>query len=508
MAATRKFVADSSAVMDGKIASAVERGEIAGEIIVSEGIVLEFEAQARAGLESGHAGLVFLKNLRTACQKMGVELSFQQQGPGRQDSQAVARRAAMEYGATLATSDRIARIAAEAEGIEVLYLKRDGSADKDMFASYFKKDTMSVHLKEGCHQVAKTGMPGSVTLEKIGPPLDRSQLALLSENIVRDAERTSEFSIESEKKGALVAQMGQYRVVVTKPPFSDGFEITVVRPIRKLVFSDYEMSDKLRSRFAQKAEGILICGPPGSGKSTFAAAIAEFYMEKGKIVKTLENPRDLQVAKEITQYAPLDGDFENTKEILLLVRPDYSVYDEVRVLKDFMIYADLRMTGVGMIGVVHANRPIDAVHRFITKIDMGIVPQIIDTVVFIKGGRISRVYELVATVKVPMGMRERDLARPVITVRDFETGQDEYEIYKFGEETVIIGVSAEPRRRAQRGAAPNPEGWASAYFSEYELSPDRSTIAVPRSELSSMGKKELRRAEKIARRHGMRIRAV
>lgn len=44
------------------------------------------------------------------------------------------------------------------------------------------------------------------------------------------------------------------------------------------------------------------------------------------------------------------------------------------------------------------------------------------------------------TVKVPTGMTEADLARPVVEVRDFETGKLEYEIYTFGEENVIVPV--------------------------------------------------------------------
>jgi len=38
-------------------------------------------------------------------------------------------------------------------------------------------------------------------------------------------------------------------------------------------------------------------------------------------------------------------------------------------------------------------------------------------------------------VKVPSGMTEADLARPVVTVKDFETNKLEYELYSYGEET-------------------------------------------------------------------------
>jgi ATPase len=208
-----------------------------------------------------------------------------------------------------------------------------------------------------------------------------------------------------------------------------------------MTLEDYNISDKLMSRLTKQAEGILISGAPGSGKSTLASGIANFYNRNGKIVKTFESPRDLQVDPGVTQYTRLDGSFENSADILLLVRPDYTIFDEVRRREDFRIFSDLRLTGVGMVGVVHANTPLDAVQRFIGKIELGIIPSILDTVVFVKDGEITKVYELKFQVKVPSGMVEQDLARPVIDICDFETGELEFEIYTFGEENVIMPVS-------------------------------------------------------------------
>ncbi|MEM4232253.1 MAG: KH domain-containing protein, partial [Candidatus Nitrosocaldus sp.] len=68
---------------------------------------------------------------------------------------------------------------------------------------------------------------------------------------------------------------------------------------------------------------------------------------------------------------------------------------------------------------------------------------ILDTIIFVNAGAIVKVYELNLTVRVPTGMVEQDLARPLIEVRDFETGRLEYEIYTFGEENVIVPVEAE-----------------------------------------------------------------
>jgi ATPase len=142
----------------------------------------------------------------------------------------------------------------------------------------------------------------------------------------------------------------------------------------------------------------------------------------------------------------LDGSFDNTADILLLVRPDYTIFDEVRRREDFRTFADLRLTGVGMVGVVHANSPLDAIQRFIGKIELGIIPNILDTVVFVKDGKIKKVYDLELKVKVPTGMTESDLARPVIEIRNFEDNMLEHEIYTFGEENVIVPISAKVQK--------------------------------------------------------------
>jgi ATPase len=92
------------------------------------------------------------------------------------------------------------------------------------------------------------------------------------------------------------------------------------------------------------------------------------------------------------------------------------------------------------VGVVHATSPVDAIQRFIGRVEMGVIPQVIDTVIFIKNGFVNKVLALKMTVKVPSGMTEADLARPVVVINDFETGGLEYEIYSYGEQTVVVPV--------------------------------------------------------------------
>jgi ATPase len=85
------------------------------------------------------------------------------------------------------------------------------------------------------------------------------------------------------RSGATVLQLGRYRIAIARPPFSDGLEVTIIRPIVKLSLEDYKLSGKLTERLKGEAAGILLAGPPGSGKTTFAASLAEFYKTKERL---------------------------------------------------------------------------------------------------------------------------------------------------------------------------------------------------------------------------------
>jgi len=352
------------------------------------------------------------------------------------------REEARQNNAILITADRIQGDVGVFEGLEVFYVKERGIyKPKEPLSlkllDYFDDKTMSIHLKNNLPPYAKRGSPGNWLLEKIDDEIISPKLIedIILEIIEKVREDDHSF-LEIEKVGAVVAQLREFRIVITRPPFSNDVEITAVRPLVNLKLSDYSIDAKLQRRL-QKAEGILVCGSPGAGKSTFCAALANNYLKQNKVVKTLESVRDLQVRPEITQYTKLEGNLENSADILLLVRPDFTIFDEVRTTKDFEIYADFRLSGVGMVGVVHSSSAIDAIQRFIGRIELGMLPSIIDTIIFIEGGDISTVLIIKMTVKVPSGLRDRDLARPVVEVKDYKTHKLEFEIYSFGQDIVI-----------------------------------------------------------------------
>ncbi|MGA0296351.1 MAG: PINc/VapC family ATPase [Nitrosopumilaceae archaeon] len=451
-----KIVLDTSVIINGLFVAHVESGNIKNsEIIIPQAVVDELQSQASQKKDQGFTGLQEIKNLKNLSANFGLEIKIEGIHPSLDDIRlsgkgkidAIIKDIAKEKQATLYTSDNVQHLVAQTEGITSVYLRPEIKEEELEFLKYFDSETMSVHLKENLTPLAKKGKPGAFALTKISDELlTRDDLEFMAKQIL-DTPKTSESStIEISKTGASVIQYKDYRIAITKPPFSESFEITIVHPIVKLTLDDYSISPELMERFSDRAEGIVISGPPGSGKSTLASGLANFYHNQGKIVKTFESPRDLQVDAGITQYSKLDGSFDNTADILLLVRPDYTVFDEVRRREDFLTFSDLRLTGVGMVGVVHANSPLDAIQRFIGKIELGIIPNVLDTVVFVKDGQIEKVYDLELKVKVPTGMTESDLARPVIEIRNFETNKLEHEIYTFGEENVIVPIGPKTKK--------------------------------------------------------------
>ncbi len=439
---------DTSIIIDGEISKKIDRNEINEnhEILIPIAVIDELQSQACKQKEHGITGLLELKKIREKSIGKKIGVNYVGEKPslaeiklaknGRIDS--IINDIAKNENATLFTADYIQHLVADATGITNVHQKSEASEVYNI-ENYFDEKSMSVHLIEGIEPLAKKGTPGNFSLEKISDELlDKTTLDKIINFLFSVKNNKKISTIEIAFEGCFVIMYKNLRIVITQPPISNKIEITAVRPIKKLSLSDYDINDNLIKRISDEAEGILIAGRPGSGKSTFASSIAEYYVLNNKLVKTLESPRDLQVPESVVQYGSFKNGYERVSDLLLLVRPDFTIFDEVRKIKDFELFADLRLTGIGMIGVIHASKALDAIQRFIGKIELGMIPHIIDTVIFIHEGKIGKIYELNLTVKVPSGMTEQDLARPVVEIKDFFSKETEYEIYSYGEENVII----------------------------------------------------------------------
>jgi len=449
---TKLYVLDTSVIVDGRITEEVRRGRFSGAtFIVPEAVLAELEAQAERGQETGFAGLNELKQLQSLSWEGTIQLEYKGERPrgdilrlhesGELDS--LIRRLAEAEGATLLTSDRVQALVCEARGLPVMYFESPGAHRLEALGvmRYFDETTMSVHLRAHTRPKAKKGTPGAMKIVHLDEkPLSEREVEVMAREIVEAAEQHPEGFIEMDSGGSTVVQLKNLRIAIARPPFSDALEITVVRPVTHTRLEDYAYADLLKERLRERHRGVLVSGAPGAGKSTFVQAIADYLQEAGWVIKTMERPRDLEVSDEITQYTALEGEMANTADVLLLVRPDYTIFDEMRRTEDFQVFADMRLAGVGMVGVVHATRGIDALQRLIGRVELGMIPQVVDTVVFIDEGDVRQLYEVEFTVKVPTGMGDTDLARPVIEVRDFESKQLAFEIYSFGEQVVVMPI--------------------------------------------------------------------
>ncbi|HLC50303.1 MAG TPA: PINc/VapC family ATPase [Candidatus Nanoarchaeia archaeon] len=515
-----RIVPDTSIIIEGLLSDKIKNGSIkTTQVILHEAVIAELEHQANMGKSIGFLGLDEIKRIKQISTEKGFELLFKGTRPkaaeirnasiGEIDS--LIRQLAYDEDATLITSDKIQSEVGLARGIKVLYYKRSEKGLKKLkLEKFFDETTMSVHLRENVPPNAKKGMPGNWEFKQLRKaPLKQEEIQDISREIIEESKLRKDGFIEIERAGSTIVQLGSFRIVITRPPFSDGWEITAVRPVRKLDLKDYNLSEKLMTRVANQAEGVLVAGAPGMGKTTFAQALAEYYALQNKIVKTVESPRDLILPETITQYSISHGDTQEIHDVLLLSRPDYTIFDEMRNTKDFQLFADMRLAGVGMVGVVHGTSPVDAIQRFLGRIEMGVIPQIIDTVVFIKNGAVFKVLSLKMIVKVPSGMTEADLARPVVVINDFETDKLEYEIYSYGEQTVVVPVQKNVQKTGTHKLA---EATILQEFHNYSrnvevevLSDNKCTVYVPEADIAKIIGKQGANITKIEEKLGIGI---
>ena len=513
-----KLVPDTSVIIEGLVSSKIEKKEIVPKsVVIHEAVLAELEHQANQNKETGVLGLEEINKIRELSKKLGFNLEFSGKRPtayeikyarlGEIDS--LIRELAYNESASLMTSDKTQAMIAEAKGIHVIFIEIKKLFKKLKLEKFFDETTMSVHLRENVVPYAKKGTPGKWKFIAVeDTKLTRDNIKDISHEIIEESSMAKDAFIEIERAGSTIAQIGKFRIVITKPPFSDGWEITAVRPVKTLSLEDYKLSEKLKQRIENQAEGILIAGSPGMGKSTFAQALAMFYSAKEKIVKTIEAPRDLVLPDNITQYAISHGSAQEVHDVLLLSRPDYTIFDEMRNTSDFQLFADLRLSGIGLAGVVHATNPIDAIQRFVGRIELGVIPQVIDTVIFIKDGFVDKVLSLKMVVKVPTGMTEADLARPIVIVNDFETNKLEYELYSYGEETVVVPVISNHKTPANKLAEKTIKDAFRHYSEEVKVdvvSENKCVVYVPENNIAKIIGRQGKNIDEIEKKLGMSI---
>ena len=453
------LVPDTSVVIDGRVTALLEKGEYCdATIIIPEAVFAELEAQANQGREIGFSGLAELQKLCVLAKQGKITLQYVGERPrleqvklaGGGEIDSMIRAVAIEYGATFLTSDYVQAEVARAKGLEVIYLKSEmvNSFAPLMVDEFFDENTFAVYLKERVAPCARKGTIKESRLVQIREaPATEYELRAVAQECLERAKRHPDGFVEVEMPGVTVSQIGSMRITTTRPPFSDGIEITIVRPTREVSFESYNYAAALKDRLKEGAGGMLIIGTPGSGKSTLEQNIAIYLAAQNFIVKTIESPRDLMVPDSITQYTALDGSIAATGEVLTLLRPDYVVFDEMRRSDELAVFADLRLSGIKVIGGLHAKSALDAMIRLSSLVDLNLIPQIVATMVFVKAGDISEIYNVSSGFGVPKALEQigDPQIRPIVRLTNIITQETAAEAFRYEGEVMVTPATGLPK---------------------------------------------------------------
>ena len=117
--------------------------------------------------------------------------------------------------------------------------------------------------------------------------MTKENLNQLVDALFKEVETRDDAFLEINRELSKVMQVGPYRIVIVYAPLSDGMEMTVVKPVKKMSMEEYQLDPELFDLLRNKAKGILISGAPGSGKSTFAGALIDVYHKDNHIIMLL-----------------------------------------------------------------------------------------------------------------------------------------------------------------------------------------------------------------------------
>ncbi|OQB40823.1 MAG: hypothetical protein BWY04_01194 [candidate division CPR1 bacterium ADurb.Bin160] len=119
---------------------------------------------------------------------------------------------------------------------------------------YFAENTMSIHIKENNPLLKKNGGPGGRKPELGSKVLDKKFVEKLIDDIFKEVETRHDSILEIDRNLSKIIQLGPYRIVIVYPPLSDGLEITVVKPIKKLSLDDYKIEQEVLDWFKTSAK--------------------------------------------------------------------------------------------------------------------------------------------------------------------------------------------------------------------------------------------------------------
>jgi pilus assembly protein CpaF len=260
---------------------------------------------------------------------------------------------------------------------------------------------------DGISEVMING-PGPVWIERDGEiratdvTIDADELRLLVERILAPIGRRMD-PLRPWVDGRLADGS---RVNIVGPPIApDGPCVTIRRfVIRRPTldeFGDPGLVELLRSRVSAGAT-VLVSGGTGAGKTTLLNALAGEFATDTRVV-TVEDAAELalplvNVVRLECRPPGVEGtgrvDIRDLVRVALRLRPDRLLLGEVRGPEAFDLLQALNTGHRGGMSTIHANSPLDALHRLLGLVlsaDAGVPAMVVET-------QLARAIDLVVQV--------------------------------------------------------------------------------------------------------------
>ena len=389
-----KLIPDTSVIIEGLVSKYIINGQIkVNEVLIHEAVLGELENQANSSKVIGELGLEEVKKIRKLSKGYGFKVVFSGRRASadeikqarRGEIDALIRSLAATENGVLFTADKVQGKVADAKGIKNIFVKIEQIRGRMSLERFFSRGVMSVHIRENCSVYVKKGKPGRSELIKIGKKLKKEDIEKISKEVFEEAIAREDGFIEVDKKGSTILNTGELRVVVTRPPFSECWEITATKAIKEMTLKDYRLGKELLKKIVDG--DVLVIGKPGSGKSTFVKAVAE-YLSKKKVIKIVESPRDLIKGNFSRYSANCSGNLEML-DVLLLSRVDYVIFDSLKSNNDLKLFNDIKISGINVLGIMDGVDVVEVLKKcqFVVKI-----------VIFVDKGKIKRVYSVVDNI--------------------------------------------------------------------------------------------------------------
>ena len=440
-----RIVPDTSVVISGALMKLIESKSLGEcEIIVPLAVIDELQAQASKGREIGIRGLEELKKVREIAEEKGVRVRFSGERPSLDDIKlarsgridALIRDVAKAEQARLYTSDYVQALVAEAEGIPVEYVEPYELAEEFSFEKYLGPDVLSLYLRSGSPPYAEILREGKIKRVRLGEELcDEKLLSKILEEAMAAARLREEVDISLLRSDAIILETPDYRIKVSKPPFSDRLEITIQRNPLSLI-SESDLVDPIVEECAEGSHGILLLNVDRIYFFPIAEKIAERLQDLNLRVEIIGHTR--RASSSTSYHGPLNGDLEKTMEFLLADPPDILIFDDIRKTRDLKVVREFRSAGSSVLALLTSTSLSGALTKILEVVKPPILQEIFDRIVLMKCRGGLEIYKLSTSIKIPTGLSSKFDAQPVVEVaRDDKIT---YEVYEVGGSSVIVDL--------------------------------------------------------------------